>query len=81
MNVKFNNQISLDGVAVLSVAVGAALWLGNLDAKVNNLSKDSEAAKTHIEKLAENQKDIAITLANIAAQVNTIDRKEPPKKP
>jgi hypothetical protein len=78
---KFENKISVDGLAVLTVAVTAAIWLGNLDAKVNNLTKDSDSAKIHIEKLSDNQTSLATSLAAIAAQVNTIDKKALPTKP
>ena len=77
---KFENKISIDGISVLVVAVTAAIWLGNLDAKVNNLMRDSEAAKVHVEKLSDNQADIAASLAAIKVQVNTVDKNTTDKK-
>ena len=77
---KFENKISIDGISVLVVAVTAAIWLGNLDAKVNNLIKDSEAAKVHVEKLSDNQAVIASSLAAIKAQINTVDKNTADKK-
>ena len=71
---KFENKISIDGISVLVVAVTAAIWLGNLDAKVNNLIRDSEAAKVHVEKLSDNQAAIAASIAAIKVQVNTVDK-------
>jgi hypothetical protein len=76
---KFENKISIDGVAVLAVAVTAAIWLGNLDAKVNVLGADSEANKRHVERLSDNQTTFAVSLASVAAQVNAIDHKEQTK--
>lgn len=78
---KFENKISIDGIAVLTVAVTAALWMGNLDAKVNNLMSASAIRDGRIEKMTESQTALAISLAKVAEQVNTIDRKDPPKKP
>jgi wobble nucleotide-excising tRNase len=77
---KFENKISIDGISVLVVAVTAAIWLGNLDAKVNNLTRDSEAAKVHIEKLSDNQSAIAASLSAIKTQVNTVDKNTADKK-
>ena len=77
---KFENKISIDGISVLVVAVTAAIWLGNLDAKVNNLTRDSEAAKVHVEKLSDNQAVIASSLAAIKAQINTVDKNTADKK-
>jgi len=78
---KFENKISVDGIAVLTVAVSAAIWLGNLDAKVNALGAGAELSRQHIEKLSDNEARLSASLAGIAVQVNTIDKKNPPVIP
>jgi hypothetical protein len=69
---KFENKISIDGVAVIVAVVGASLWLGNIQAKVNQLGKDSDEAKVQVSKLSDNQVTLATSLVLVAMQVHDL---------
>lgn len=72
---RFENKISIDGVTVIIGIVGACLWLGSLNAKVNQLGKDLDAHTASIEKLSDNQVTLATSIASIASEVKILDER------
>lgn len=71
----FKNEISIDGMAVIAGIVGGCLWLGSLNAKVNQLGKDSDAHTASIMKLSDNQVMLSTSIASIASEVKILDER------
>jgi hypothetical protein len=69
---KFDNKISIDGVAVIIAAIGAVIWLGRLETRVCSLEATQIVQDQHIEAMAQREQETAQNLAYVTATVNAM---------
>ena len=73
---KFDNKISIDGVAVIVTAIMAAMYMGHLNTVVENLQKSQAEQDSQIVQLNKSQSETTRQLAVVATMVNDM-RKNP----
>ena len=68
--IKFEPKLSIDGVAIILAAIGAAVYMGRLDAMVLQLKQNDAAQQLQIIELSHSQGETTKQLAIIATMVN-----------
>ena len=68
--IKFEPKLSIDGVAIILAAIGAAIYMGRLDAMVLQLKQNDAAQQLQIIELSHSQGETTKQLAIIATMVN-----------
>jgi hypothetical protein len=66
---KFDNKISIDGIAILLAMLGAAIWIGTLSQRVNQLEANDSKQQASIDRLAQTQNETSQVLAKISGEV------------
>lgn len=70
---KFDNKISIDGVAVIGAAVGVIIWLNTLSNTVKQNTADIKSVKQEQAQQAQTQNSLAQTVAQLTAlQTKTV---------
>ena len=67
---KFEPKLSIDGVAIILAAIGAAIYMGRLDAMVIQLKQNDAAQQVQIVELSRSQGETTKQLAIVATMVN-----------
>ena len=67
---KFEPKLSIDGVAIILAAIGAAIYMGRLDAMVIQLKQNDAAQQIQIIELSHSQGETTKQLAIVATMVN-----------
>ena len=70
--IKFEPKLSIDGVSIILAAIGAAIYMGRLDAQVVELKNNNNQQKLEIQRLTDSQGEITKNLAIVATQVSDI---------
>lgn len=67
MAIQFDKKISIDGIAVIVVGVGALVWLLNMKSTVDNHSVELTNHTQQIQKMNDNMTAIQINLSVLSA--------------
>jgi hypothetical protein len=70
---KFDNKISIDGIAILLAMVAACVWIGTLSQRVTFLEDNVAKQQQSLDKLTSNQNETTRLLAIIATKVDRRD--------